>query len=60
MQEAINRGVPLFGIPIFGDQSLNMLKDVSADYGVMVEFSNFTEESTSRGTSTSCWMSSLY
>ncbi|PNF23046.1 UDP-glucuronosyltransferase 2B30 [Cryptotermes secundus] len=45
MQEAINRGVPLLGIPIFGDQSMNMRKAVSAGYGVMVEFSNVTEES---------------
>jgi glucuronosyltransferase len=45
MQEAINRGVPLLGIPIFGDQSLNMRKAVTAGYGVMVEFSNVTEES---------------
>jgi glucuronosyltransferase len=45
MQEAINRGVPLLGIPIFADQSLNMRKAVSEDYGVMVEFSNVTEES---------------
>jgi glucuronosyltransferase len=45
MQEAINRGVPLLGIPIFGDQSLNMRKAVSVGYGVMVEFNNVTEES---------------
>jgi glucuronosyltransferase len=45
MQEAINRGVPLLGIPIFGDQSLNMERAVTAGYGVMVEFSNVTEES---------------
>jgi glucuronosyltransferase len=45
MQEAINRGVPLLGIPIFGDQNLNMERAVSAGYCVMVEFSNVTEES---------------
>jgi glucuronosyltransferase len=45
MQEAINRGVPLLGIPIFGDQSMNMGKAVSAGYGVMVEIGNVTEDS---------------
>jgi hypothetical protein len=45
MQEAINRGVPLLGIPIFGDQSLNMRKAVTAGYGVMVEYNNVSEES---------------
>jgi glucuronosyltransferase len=45
MQETINRGVPLLGIPIFGDQNLNMERAVSAGYGIMVEFSNVTEES---------------
>jgi glucuronosyltransferase len=49
MQEAINRGVPLLGIPIFGDQSLNMHKAVSAGYGVMVEYNNVTEESLTWG-----------
>jgi glucuronosyltransferase len=45
MQEAINRGVPLLGIPIFGDQSLNMRKAATAGYGVMVEYNDVTEES---------------
>jgi hypothetical protein len=45
MQEAINRGVPLLGIPIFGDQSMNMAKAVSAGYGVVVEIGNATEDS---------------
>jgi len=45
MQEAIQRGVPLFGIPIFGDQSLNMNKAVTAGYGISIRFNNVTMES---------------
>jgi glucuronosyltransferase len=45
MQETINRGMPLVGIPIFGDQSSNMHKAVSAGYGVMMDYNNITEES---------------
>jgi len=36
IQEAIHRGVPVLGIPIFGDQSLNMNKDVTAGYGLSI------------------------
>ena len=44
-QEAIHRGVPLLGIPIFGDQSLNMNRAVTAGYGIMIRFNNVTTES---------------
>jgi glucuronosyltransferase len=44
-QEAVNRGVPLLGIPIFGDQSLNMGRAVSAGFGLKIEFDNVTTES---------------
>jgi glucuronosyltransferase len=44
-QEAMSRGVPLLGIPIFGDQSLNMGRAVSAGYGIVIEFENVTTES---------------
>ena len=47
MQEAIHRGVPLLGIPIFGDQSLNMNRAVLAGYGLMIELKNITAESLS-------------
>jgi glucuronosyltransferase len=47
MQEAIHRGVPLLGIPIFGDQSLNMNRAVLAGYGLMIELKNITTESLS-------------
>jgi glucuronosyltransferase len=49
MQEAINRGVPLLGIPIFGDQSSNMRKAVTEGFGVRVEYYNVTEESLTWG-----------
>ncbi|GFG31894.1 hypothetical protein Cfor_10048 [Coptotermes formosanus] len=44
-QEAIHRGVPLLGIPIFADQSLNMNRAVTAGYGLMVGLQNVTMES---------------
>jgi UDP:flavonoid glycosyltransferase YjiC (YdhE family) len=44
-QEALNRGVPLVGIPVFGDQLLNMARAKSAGYGVMLSFHNITTES---------------
>jgi glucuronosyltransferase len=44
-QEALNRGVPLVGIPVFGDQKLNMARAHSEGYGVMLSFDNITTES---------------
>lgn len=44
-QEAMQRGVPLLGIPIVGDQSLNMNRAVAAGYGLMIRFPNVTMES---------------
>jgi len=44
-QEALQRGVPLLGIPIFGDQSLNMNRAVVAGYGLTIRFTNVTMES---------------
>ena len=35
----------MLGIPIFGDQSLNMNKAVTAGYGLMIRFNNVTTES---------------
>jgi len=45
IQEAIHRGVPVLGIPIFGDQSLNMNKAVTVGYVFMIRFKNVTLES---------------
>jgi glucuronosyltransferase len=44
-QEAINRGVPLLGIPIYGDQRLNMRKAENFGYGIILEFDNITADS---------------
>jgi glucuronosyltransferase len=44
-QEAVHRGVPLLGIPIFGDHHLNMHKVVTAGYGLVIRLDNVTMES---------------
>lgn len=41
--EALIEGVPVLGIPIFGDQHLNMIKSVKRGYGLQVLFSEFNE-----------------
>lgn len=43
--EAIYHGVPIIGIPVFGDQTLNMLRAENAGYGVSIAFKNLTETS---------------
>jgi len=43
--EAITRGVPLVGIPVFGDQKRNMLLAVLEGYGLLIDFNNITTES---------------
>ncbi|KAL7016545.1 hypothetical protein ACKWTF_010055 [Chironomus riparius] len=42
--EAIVEGVPILGIPIFGDQKLNMAKSVMKGYGLQINFDDVTEE----------------
>ncbi|KAJ9601564.1 hypothetical protein L9F63_000307 [Diploptera punctata] len=44
-QEAMNRGIPVVGIPIFADQSNNMQKAQLAGFGVLLDFKNVTTES---------------
>jgi glucuronosyltransferase len=48
MEEAIDRGVPVVGIPVFGDQHLNMIWAVSKGFGVSLDLSNITSESVSK------------
>lgn len=43
--EAIYHGVPLLGIPVFGDQTMNMINAVARGYAVMLEFKDLSEES---------------
>jgi len=45
IQDDIHRGVPLLGIPIFGDQILNVKKAVTAGCGFMIRFINVPMES---------------
>jgi hypothetical protein len=42
--EAIFHGVPVIGIPIFGDQELNMARATRAGYGLTIKYSNLTEK----------------
>ncbi|KAL7017826.1 hypothetical protein ACKWTF_010543 [Chironomus riparius] len=42
--EAMYEGVPLLGIPIFGDQKMNMNNAVAKGYGQVVNFDDITEE----------------
>jgi hypothetical protein len=41
--EAMYEGIPLLGIPIFGDQKMNMNNAVAKGYGLVVNFANVTE-----------------
>ncbi|KAF5306218.1 hypothetical protein FQR65_LT18599 [Abscondita terminalis] len=42
--ETIYHGVPIIGIPIFGDQKLNIANVVQDGYGLMVSYFELTEE----------------
>jgi glucuronosyltransferase len=43
--EAMVEGVPVLGIPIFGDQKMNMAKAVTRDYGLQIYNEDITAES---------------
>lgn len=45
MTEAVYHGLPLIGIPVFGDQYLNMARAENSGYGLTVAYSNLTEKS---------------
>jgi glucuronosyltransferase len=45
--ESMIRGVPVIGIPIFGDQSLNMARAEKQGWGVQVKYTNLTEKALS-------------
>ncbi|KAI4462086.1 UDP-glucosyltransferase [Holotrichia oblita] len=42
--ESLLHGVPVVGIPIFGDQALNMKNAVNRGYGISIPYKEFTEE----------------
>lgn len=46
--ETIYHGIPIVGIPIFGDQKMNMAKAVRQGYGVVVPFQKLTEDNLKR------------
>lgn len=43
--EAIYHGVPIIGIPFFGDQKMNIAKAVHKKFGLTVPFEDLTEQS---------------
>jgi glucuronosyltransferase len=43
--EAITRGVPVVGIPVYADQRSNMARTVMGGYGLLIDFNNITTES---------------
>lgn len=45
--EAIYYGVPIIGIPIFGDQRLNVARAIKAGWGLGLDYNNLTEASIS-------------
>jgi len=44
-QETVYWGVPVVGIPLLGDQKLNMARAVAAGYGILLDYANVTAES---------------
>ena len=44
-QETIHRGVPVVGIPILGDQWMNMARTEAMGVGKILRFKSITEES---------------
>jgi len=43
--EAVYHGVPLVGLPMFGDQTMNMDASERAGFAVTLDFNTFSEES---------------
>ena len=43
-QEAVYHGVVLLGLPVFGDQPLNMKKAEKDGYAIQLEWSTLTED----------------
>jgi glucuronosyltransferase len=43
--EALVEGIPVLGLPIFGDQKMNMAKAVTRGYGLQVYFDDISEAS---------------
>jgi glucuronosyltransferase len=43
--EAITRGVPVIGVPVFADKRKNVARAVVGGYGLLIDFNNITTES---------------
>jgi UDP:flavonoid glycosyltransferase YjiC (YdhE family) len=43
-QEAMYNGVPVVGIPVFGDQRMNVFRAEKEGYGVFLSIKNITKE----------------
>ena len=43
--EALVEGVPVLGLPIFGDQKMNMAKAETRGYGLVLDYDDISEES---------------
>lgn len=48
-QEAMYYGIPVVGIPVFGDQRMNVQRAVQEGYGVMLSIKNITKEAVLTG-----------
>ncbi|XP_065075833.1 UDP-glycosyltransferase UGT5-like [Ochlerotatus camptorhynchus] len=46
--ESLYHGKPMVGVPIYGDQRLNMARAKNAGYGTHIEYEHLSEESISR------------
>ena len=42
--EALMEGVPIIGIPVFGDQEINIARVSAQGYGLKLDFANITED----------------
>lgn len=50
--ESLTHGKPMVGIPIFGDQMMNVEKGVRARYSYLLDYEDITEESVSKAINT--------
>ncbi|XP_026479419.1 UDP-glucuronosyltransferase 2B4-like [Ctenocephalides felis] len=44
VQESVHRGVPMLGLPIYGDQKLNSMRATRGGYGLTIPFNELSEE----------------